>query len=479
MTDELGNPTHGMAAQDTLHPAGPIGKMVQRAMGADTLRMHMPGHKGLLALPGAGHDVTEIPGTDTLFDPSEGILRAQQLAAARWGAAASRLLVNGSTAGIQAMVLWAAARKRRLYVPRNCHVSVPFACAIAGVQPVWLPCGWEQEQQVLTWSTDALNIPAGECAALLVTSPDYFGRCLDFAALRAALPSGVALLVDAAHGSHLAYSPRLPKDGGAFADLWVCGAHKTLPAPTQTAYLHIKHGSDVPLVTRLLQGVSTTSPSYLLMEGLDNARAYMDQASGAVEDLIDRCMEMRGRINRLDGLRAWDDGDARATGYAAHDPTRLVVDVAGTGMTGWQAAAVLARQGVVVEMADQQRIVCILSVVDDAPRTEALFAALRHLCKREDDNTSTQARPKAAPPPFGRAVLTLREAWLAQSDEVELPEAVGRIAAEPFGAYPPGQALAMPGEIITTAAVEAAQRALAMGGSVFGLRRGLLSVVKE
>lgn len=469
MADELGNP---------------IERMLRRVADANALRMHMPGHKGLLELPGADHDVTEVPGTDTLFDPSEGLLEAQQLAAARWGAAASRLLVNGSTAGIQAMVLWAAAGKRRLYVPRNCHVSVPFACAIAGVQPVWLPCGWDAERQVSLWN-DAPGIrealPAGNPAqpsALLATSPDYFGRCLDFVTLRAALPADMALLVDAAHGSHLAYSPRLPRDCGAWADLWVCGAHKTLPAPTQTAFLHIKHEVDVALTTRLLQGVSTTSPSYLLMEGLDNARAYMDQAGGALEDLIDRCLELRVRINRLDGLRAWDGEDAKATGYAAQDPTRLVVDVAGLGLTGWQAAAELTRQDVVVEMADQRRIVCILTVMDDAPRTEALFAALRELCNHKDGRKRKHEQPKAAPP-AGEAVRTLREAWLAQSDEVELSQAIGRIAVEPFGAYPPGQALAMPGEVITAAAVETAQRALEMGGSVFGLRRGLLSVVKE
>ena len=459
---------------------GPIHRMVQRYADERPLRFHMPGHKGLGALPGASHDVTEVGGTDTLFDPTEGILEAQREAAACWGAAESRLLVGGSTAGLQAMALWAAAQGRQIYMGRDCHVSAVFACALAGLQPHWLSGRWHEEEQVAAWNTDSLRqLPGGAKLALLLTTPDYFGRCIDLAAVRRELQGrDVALLVDSAHGSHFAFSDRLPPDCGEHADLWVSGAHKTLPAPTQTAFLHIKRAQDAPLVTRLLQSVTTTSPSYVLMEGLDNARAHMAASAAELEDLIDRCHNLKARINRLDGLRAWDEGTARAQGYAALDPTRLVVDVRGLGMTGWQAAAALRRLSVVVEMVDHRRVVCILTIMDDEPRTAALLRALESLSTQRPPGAADlpQAQPS---PPAGEAVMTLRQAWLSESVEAPLEQAAGRIAAEPFGAYPPGQALAMPGERIGEAAVAAALQALAMGGSVFGARRGMLSVVKE
>ena len=455
-------------------------RMVQRYIDAEALRFHMPGHKGLVELPGAAFDVTEVHGTDTLFDPQDGILQAQQEAAACWNAAASFLLVNGSTAGVQAMVLFAKMQERRLVLPRDCHISAIYACALADVQPVWLHPSWNASEQLAQWDGNAAHqLINDEKTAFLFTYPDYYGRCIDLECFnRSVNGRDTMLLCDSAHGAHFVFSPRLPEDCGAYAELWVVGAHKTLPAPTQTAYLHVKRQGDAADVARLLKGITTTSPSYVLMAGLDNSRLMMQSSNDKLDALITNCHALRERLNALDGLRCWVDRDVMGQGYAALDPTRLVIDVRGLGLTGWQGAAELAKLGMMAEMADLCRVVLILTVMDDEARLDALYQAFENLAMQRRSG-ATAAVQCVAMPEHPQPVMTIRQAWLSKTEEIALAQSIGRVAAEPFGAYPPGVALAMPGEAITAAAVETARQSLSLGGSLFGLRQGKLSVVRD
>lgn len=453
--------------------------MLERYVGEDALRFHMPGHKGLLDMPGAGYDLSEVPGTDSLFDPGEGILAAELEAARRWKAGASFLLVNGSTAGVQAMILWAKTQCDNLLLSRDCHISAVYACASAGIQPLWLEPQWNVREQLTQWDGGCVRerLATGN-NALFATYPDYYGRCIDLETIK---KSGLnsrscALLVDSAHGAHFAYSSRLPGDAGAFADVWVAGAHKTLPAPTQSAFLHVRDGAHAPEVFRLLRSVTTTSPSYLLMAGLDNSRAYMEAGGDAMERLIDACLALEGRLNGLDGLRCFGERDALDMGFIAHDPTRIVVDVRGLGLSGWEAGASLRELGVQVEMCDICRVVLIATVMDGSERLERLFHAFQRLA-------ATKRKPEfdralASLPARGKTVMTLRQAWLSATDEAPLESAAGRVAAEPFGAYPPGIPLCMPGEEITTGMIELVKEVQGLGGKYFGVKDSKIRVVR-
>lgn len=86
---------------------------------------------------------------------------------------------------------------------------------------------------------------------------------------------GILLIVDQAHGAHFGFHPAYPenavKEG---ADLVIHSLHKTLPAPTQTALLH-RNGklADRDLLEKYLRIYQSSSPSYLLMAGIDEAVA--------------------------------------------------------------------------------------------------------------------------------------------------------------------------------------------------------------
>lgn len=452
--------------------------MLERYIAEGALRFHMPGHKGLADLPGVSHDVTEVPGTDALFDAAEGIREAQAAAARAWRAGASFLLVNGSTAGVQAMILWAKAQGRQLVLPRDCHDSAVHACALADIQPVWAEPCWDAREQLATQFGGGLpSFEPGGVTAVFATYPDYYGRCSDLSALKARFGGhGAALLADAAHGAHFAFSPKLPPDAGEWADMWVCGAHKTLPAPTQSAFLHLMRAEDAPAVLRLLRGVSTTSPSYLLMEGLDDARARMEESRARLDGLIGDCARLTGSMNALDGLRCWREADVLAMGCAAYDPTRIVADVRGLGITGWEAGARLRGLGLQAEMCDICRVVLIATIMDGPERLQGVLEAFTKLAKAGKAGTPVQGL--GALPARGEAAMTLRQAWLAEAEEAQLADCIGRVAAEPFGAYPPGMPLCMPGEVITADAVNAALQVRAMGGMLFGAGDGKIAVIK-
>jgi arginine/lysine/ornithine decarboxylase len=452
--------------------------MLERYAGENALRFHMPGHKGLTDLPGAAHDLTEIPGTDSLFDPKEGILEAQKEAARCWRAGRSYLLVNGSTAGVHAMILWAKAQGRSLFLPRDCHISAVYACALADLQPVWMEPRWNSSEQLVQQAGNGFpQMPRDGKLAVFTTYPDYYGRCIGLDEIKNKFTGyDAVLLADSAHGAHFMFSGRLPPDAGAYADMWVSGAHKTLPAPTQTAFLHLKREADATAVTRILRGVTTTSPSYLLMEGLDSGRAYMQSCRERLDELIGGCLRLADRLNAIGGLRCWREADVRAMGYAAYDPTRLVVDVRALGMPGWEAGALLRELGLQAEMCDICRVILIATVLDGRERLEGVYDAFVKLAARK--RAPGFDRRMDALPARGEAAMTIRQAWFSQTAEVALDNSAGRVAAEPFGSYPPGMPLCMPGETITKDIVYAVLEAQSLGGKFFGIREGKITVVK-
>lgn len=457
---------------------GPVYRMLAGAAGRKALRFHTPGHKGRIRLPFAAFDLTELPGTDALHEPSGALLEAAAEAASCWRAGQSFLLVNGSTAGIQAMTLWAAMERRKIVLPRDCHVSAIYACAIAGMQPVWLDPVWSGADQLSRFSLDCLDRLPDSKFALFLTYPDYYGRCIGLDAVKTRLAGhdGV-ILADSAHGAHFAFSDLLPPDAGSVADAWVTGAHKTLPAPTQTALLHVKDPGNGPAIARFLRSVTTTSPSFPLLAGLDDSRLLMQRSGSALDSLVESCDNLAARLNRLPGLRCWREEDALSMGYGGFDPTRLVVDVRGLGLNGWQAGERLRALGVEPELCDIYRVVLIATVMDDEPMLNQLVWAFEQLAAERQDHPFFGGI--AGVPARGEAVMTIREAWFSKAVQVPVEQAAGRIAAEPFGAYPPGIALCAPGEVITADAIALARQAQALGGGLFGVRQGALAVVAQ
>ena len=138
---------------------------------------HMPGHKGrapfgaedLYAL-----DTTEIPLTDDLYAPENGIAQAQELYARAAGAGATIFLHNGSTAGIHAMVQLYAGEGDTVILPRNAHLSAANGCVLGGVRAEWIPITQRADGYCYIAEADVLAALDAypEAKALLLTRPE-------------------------------------------------------------------------------------------------------------------------------------------------------------------------------------------------------------------------------------------------------------------------------------------------------------------
>ncbi len=450
----------------------PMRAMLDKAQGR--VRMHMPGHKGqpFANWDAFGYDMTELGITGDLFAPDGAMAEAARLAAIAAGASHTLPLSGGSTAGVLAMVLAAVSDGGPVIVARNCHHSVLSACALAHAEPIFvyprLLDGWAYVAPADVVA--AINAhPAAR--AVLITRPDYLGMCSDLTDIaRAAHDAGMRLLVDEAHGAHFNWpASGQPANAGACgADAWVQSAHKTLPALTGAAWLHLASGMDAERVRGMLRMVHTSSPSFPILASLDEARALMDErGTASLAALHARVAAFWQRL--CEGRPELANAHDRLGGIAglAFDPARIVIDVTKLGYTGDQVAAHLRTRGIDIEMADTRCVVLIPSVADppDAlDRVADALCALSPLPPREDACTDL--------PPAERG-LAVWQAALSLGEPVPLPQAIGRIAAVSAGAYPPGIPWVVPGERITAQAIGA----LSGAAHTFGITGGSIRCV--
>ena len=225
-------------------------------------------------------ETTELAVTDDLYRARGPIARAQALAARSAGAAHTAMLHGGSTAGVQAMLLYAAGRGEQVILPRNCHLSALHVCALAGIEPVFARVSytaWGRPYTSLEAYREAMDSHPG-AKALLAVRPDYYGLLGDLGPLaREAHGRGMPLLCDEAHGATLNWRRDMPGALALGADMAVQSAHKTLPALNAGAWLHAAGSIDIPRLESLLPMLQTSSPSFVNLLSLDEARAWMDR----------------------------------------------------------------------------------------------------------------------------------------------------------------------------------------------------------
>ncbi|MEG2604603.1 MAG: aminotransferase class I/II-fold pyridoxal phosphate-dependent enzyme [Clostridia bacterium] len=426
----------------------PMHDMLKRA--ARRTSLHMPGAQGKAPFGRWNPyrlETTELGITDDLYRPSGAIARAQALAAKSAGAADTLLLHGGSTAGIHAMLLYAARRGDEVILPRNTHISAIQLCAVAGLVPAFASPSYTAAGRPYTTPESYLRAMEEHprARAALVVRPDYYGLMPDLRAIaRLAHERGMLLLCDEAHGAHLNWDAQAENALACGADLCVQSAHKTLPALNAGAWLHAARGVDVQRLRGVLRMVQTSSPSFVAMLALDDARAWMD-AHGARA-----CADLRAAaadFHRAAAALGYLDGQAAPPPGTCFDPLRVVLDAP---QGGFELSAQLEALGLDVELCDACGIGCILSLMDGKKRLALLLRALKRVNRARLELPKGHGLPLAMPPrALPPCVIPLDTAAFAPAEPVALPNAIGRVSAAQVGLYPPGVALLTAGELVT------------------------------
>lgn len=458
-----------------------------------------------------GIDITEIEGFDNLHH-AEGILReAQERANRLYGADETFFLVNGSTAGILAAVMAAARPGEEILIARNCHRSVYHAALMQDLKVHYYRPKMIQEYDICD------GVSAEEIGRLLddhpaikavvITSPTYEGIISNVAKIAAAVHErDKILIVDEAHGAHL--DPLIGGAVAAGADLVIHSLHKTLPSLTQTALLHVNGGRvDRDRLHGYLAMVQSSSPSYILMAGMDACVRFLEKEG---KERFAFFREQRENfLKKTENLRYLSIGkmtDLSENGYALldWDMGKILISVKDAGMTGKQLSDMLRDDyHMELEMAAATYGLALMTWMDTAEGWQRLADALLLIDDRIEKERSGQTRRliKAAKEgmlqesgPAGewpqgtaraaaglpRTVMTLAQAFHSEHEEVLIKEAADRISADFINLYPPGIPLAVPGEKLTKMLLDHIAENVRKGFTVQGLSAaGKVSVVVE
>ncbi len=422
--------------------------------------LHVPGHKnGLLTnLPNEikqalTYDVTELSGLDDFHHPEEAIKEAEQLLTKTYKSGASFFLVNGSTVGNLAMVYATCKAGDTIIVQRNAHKSIFHAIELVGADPVFISPEWDEETKTASHvETATLKEALGtypHAKAVVFTTPTYYGLVSEQLEEQIILchELNIPVLIDEAHGAHFIASKHFPQSALQLgADLVVQSAHKTLPAMTMGSYLHVRSNIiDIEVVNRYLRMLQSSSPSYMIMASLDDARHYV--ATYLESDYMYLYEKRDNFINALKLIKGVEIVEVQ-------DPLKLLLRV--RGYSGYELKEALEQENVYVELADMEQVLMILPLLKQG--VPYPFTSLRTRIKEAITNLLKTTKQPKVPVSMqlevqkvSKPIVPITKARQSEKEWIPYTKAIGRISAELIIPYPPGIPLFVVGEKITVA----------------------------
>ena len=421
----------------------PICDFIKKYAGSDALRLHMPGHKGKALTGPEPYDITEIFGADSLYEASGIIRQSEENAQHLFGSAKTLYSTEGSSQCIRAMLYLVLLHAREkgerplILAARNAHKTFVVAAGLLDIDVEWIMPNGKESYLSCRIDTEELDglLRRLSPTALYITSPDYLGNCADISAISAVCRRhGVLLLVDNAHGAYLKFLSlsRHPLDEGA--DICCDSAHKTLPALTGAAYLHVSRSAPKQMREAARDALSmfgSTSPSYLILRSLDAVNAYLDD--GYAERLRDFSASAEKLKTSLCSLGYTLVGD---------EPMKLTLATKPYGYTGNEMGRILADRGVMCEFCDDDFLVLMLS----CELGEESLLRLENILSSIERRTPINIAPPTSYLPT--RVMSVREAILSKRERISVFEAEGRILATFNIACPPAVPIAVCGERI-------------------------------
>src|SRR3954447_9128122 len=434
-----------------------------------TARYHVPGHKGG---PGAAPALRKAIGVDALaadvpqdihgidLGPSPTRYeRAEGLAAEAFGAARTFFLTNGATQGNHTLCLALAPLGTRIVAQRNSHASIVDGLVLSGGMPSFVAPEYDDELGITHCVTPAALAAALAAApdarAAFIVSPTYYGMAADVAGCaEVAHCAGVPLVVDQSWGPHFGFNHELPPTAlSQGADAMLTSTHKIAGSLTQSAMLHVGHSGrvDAGAVARALRLLRSTSPSSLLLASLDGARRQLAlHGEQLLHETLEAIATARAKLETIPGIALVDSALIGRMGVAHYDPLRMVLDVRGTGRTGYEIADELRRSyDVHCELPMQATVVFVIGLGDTAVQLRRLAGDVDEVVKRLSEPGATAPIVPPAASLSNEVALSPREAFLGEAEEVGVDAAAGRISCESIASYPPGVPALLPGERIS------------------------------
>ena len=427
----------------------PIVDFLRKYDNEDILRLHMPGHKGLIDIP-TGYDITEISGADFLFSPGGIIKESEKNASALYETAMTLYSTEGSSLCIKTMI--AMLKKigvNKILSPRNSHISFVNACALLETEVCWLYPKSEVSDissgEYTAEDIDEALLKTG-CKAVYITSPDYLGNILDIEAISKVCKSnGAYLIVDNAHGAYLKFLKRDTHPITLGADMCCDSAHKTLPVLTGGAYLHISKNADkrfLNISKSVMSVFATTSPSYLIMASLDMANKFLSEKEN-IYSAEERFIEFKKEISLL--------------GFydISKEPFKITIDTYLSSITSEALVKSLEENKISVEYSDRSAVVLMLSAYNSEADLLRLKEAFCYAAKLKCGLSVEKMVFKLMP---AQVKMSITEAFFSDDEEIPTEFSVGRICSATKVICPPCIPIVVSGEVFDKNSVKILKR---------------------
>lgn len=422
----------------------PICDFVRDYAESDSIRLHMPGHKGKSFLGMESLDITEISGADSLYE-AEGIIRESEDNASRLFGCKTLYSTEGSSQCIRSMLYLISAyaksfgKKPLIFAGRNAHKTFISGAALLDFEVSWIYP--EADESYLSCKVDAekldsiLSDLSEKPVAVYLTNPDYLGNCVDIKSIASVCHKhNVLLAVDNAHGAYLRFLTQSQHPIDLGADICCDSAHKTLPVLTGGAYLHISDNAPVIFKEQSKNALAlfgSTSPSYITLQSLDMANKYIsDGYSGKLEKTVKAVSKLRNELTK------------HGYSFIGDEPLKLTFNIKKYGYTGIKFAEMLKEKDIICEFSDPDFVVMMFT----PEITEESIDRLKNILLA----IPVRAVVDSKPPLFrlSEQVVSLKEAVFSDCETIPVSEAVGRVLAISNVSCPPAVPIVISGERI-------------------------------
>lgn len=454
----------------------------------DYYPFHMPGHKRIvIGLENPYKiDITEIEGFDNLHHAENVLLQAQERLRILYESKKAYYLINGSTCGLLSAIGALTDYGDQIIIARNCHKAVYNAVKLFGlkasyVYPEFLAGGIQG--QVKPEDVEYILKKERRIAALVITSPTYEGIVSDIRKIAdIAHKYHAYLIIDEAHGAHFSLSSFFPESAvKCGADLVIQSLHKTLPCLTQTAVLHVVSDRvDCRRIEEMLGIFQTSSPSYVLMAGIDRCVKFLNQSGEKMFCEFQQKLDyFYKESQKLKHLHVFQKNDYDNYGVYDFDQSKIVISTLSANCNGTLLYRKLLKQyHLQMEMYSADYVLAMTSIMDTLEGFRRLLQALIEIDDELENKLEDSFFDMEC---FAKKAYAVREKVMEVSDvrksdvqnnleETELEDCVGKICAEYIYLYPPGIPMIVPGECMTKDFIDVLEKCRTNGLNVQGTR---------
>ena len=437
-----------------------------------------PGHKNRTALferAGYGEfyrDIlsADIPAASGAGDKerlAELISSTRDYYADLYGVSCSELLLNGTGSGLAAAIEATVPYGGTLILGRDSSSSVFDIMRTRGIQPVYMRSVFNAKfglSEGISPAEVRMACEDNPCArAVLVTSPNSYGMLSDIASIAdIAHQNGMILIVDQTFGAHLRFFDAINNTASAAeslgADIVINGTDRTLLSLGDTGVMNIcSERVDLEELQTALELNTHNRFSYPALGSLDINEKLLRRYGG---DMVNAWMEdLRYAYRQLSAI----NGVTVVTSDRL-DPTAISISLSDIGLSGTKLAQELLNRNIRAERVHGEYV--LLSTAAGNVRTdyEALVRALKDIADNYGIGNHEE-KLQLDTPDFVLGCSNVPR------DKIVVPlyQSDGRVLYDPITFYPPGTAIACPGEIMNMDIIAHIGRALERDEMVEGI----------